>query len=88
MSDTTEMSSSAEEEQTAIRGAEEEKDNPCDKDSLAKQEEEERSISAPLVLSQERLEEVYRKLHSLQEKVKKLQVRRDERREDNRDNKR
>lgn len=39
----------------------------------AKQEEE-RSISAPLVLSQEKLEKVYRKLQSLQEQVKRLQV--------------
>lgn len=40
---------------------------------VAKQEEE-RSISAPLVLSQEKLEKVYRKLQSLQEQVKRLQV--------------
>lgn len=70
---------STEEEQTAIRGVEEENDS-CDKDPATKQEEE-RSISAPLVLSQERLEEVYRRLHCLQEYVKRLQVRRDEQRD-------
>lgn len=40
----------------------------------AKEEEEERSISTPLVLSQEKLEKVHRKLQSLQEQVKRLQV--------------
>lgn len=69
--------SSADEEQTAISEVEEENDNSCDKDASTKQEEEEeRGISAPLVLSQERLEEVYRRLHCLQEQVKRLQVRR------------
>lgn len=70
--------SSADEEQTAISGVVEENDNSCDKDASTKQEEEEeeRGISAPLVLSQERLEEVYRRLHCLQEQVKRLQVRR------------
>lgn len=72
--------SSAEEEQTAIRGVVEENDDSRDKDAATKQEEE-RGISAPLVLSQERLEEVYKRLHCLQEQVKRLQVRRDEQRE-------
>lgn len=68
-----------EEEQTTTRGIAEENDNSCDKDAATKQEEEEEGgISAPLVLSQERLEEVYRRLHCLQEQVKRLQVRRDE----------
>lgn len=37
--------------------------------------EEERGISAPLVLSQERMEEVQRKLQVLEEQLKRLQVR-------------
>lgn len=36
--------------------------------------EEERGISAPLVLSQERMEEVQRKLQVLEEQLKRLQV--------------
>ncbi len=36
--------------------------------------EEERGISAPLVLSQERLEEVQRRLQTLGEQLKRLQV--------------
>lgn len=59
---------------------EEENDNSCEKDAGTKGEEE-RSISAPMVLSQERMEEVCRRLHSLQEQLKRLQVRRDEHRE-------
>ncbi|XP_029695180.1 rho guanine nucleotide exchange factor 1 isoform X2 [Takifugu rubripes] len=62
-----------EEEPTAFRGGEKETDHSGDKDVEAKQEEE-RSISAPLVLSQEKLEKVYRKLQSLQEQVKRLQT--------------
>lgn len=38
--------------------------------------EEERGISAPLVLSQERMEEVQRRLQALEEQLKRLQVRR------------
>lgn len=57
-----------------------ENDNSCNKDAATNQEEE-RGISTPLVLSQERLEEVYRRLHCLQKQVKKLQVRGDEQRE-------
>lgn len=84
--------SSAEEEQTAIREVAEENDNSRDKDAATKQEED-RGISAPLVLSQERLEELCRRLHCLQEQVKRLQVRRNEQREydsqmEMRDNKR
>lgn len=71
---------SAEEEQSAFRVVEEENDNSGDKDAVAKQEEG-RTISAPLVLSQERLDMVYRRLQCLQEQVKRLQVRRNEQRE-------
>lgn len=66
--------SSAEEEPTAFRGGEKETEDSGDGDVAAPQEEE-RSISAPLVLSQEKLEKVSRKLRSLQEHVKRLQVR-------------
>lgn len=37
-------------------------------------EEEDKSISAPLVLSQERSEEVGRRLRTLEEQIKRLQV--------------
>lgn len=40
--------------------------------------EEESGISAPLVLSQERLEEVQRRLQSIEEQLKRLQVRRNQ----------
>ncbi|XP_070767397.1 rho guanine nucleotide exchange factor 1 isoform X2 [Enoplosus armatus] len=65
------QSTATEESQTTDRGAEEEKDNLCEKEGAG---EEERSISAPLVLSQERMEEVCRRLHSLQEQLKRLQT--------------
>lgn len=66
----------AEEEVAAFRGGEKEAEDSGEKDVAAEpeEEEEERSISAPLVLSQEKLEKVYRKLQSLQEQVTKLQV--------------
>lgn len=73
---------STEESQTTGRGMEEENDNSCEKEAATKGEEE-RSFSAPLVLSQERMEEVCRRLHSLQEQLKRLQVRRDESTEKN-----
>lgn len=38
-------------------------------------DEEERDIVAPLVLSPQRVAEVYRRLHRLQEQLKRLQVR-------------
>ncbi|XP_010739689.3 rho guanine nucleotide exchange factor 1 isoform X1 [Larimichthys crocea] len=65
---------STEESQTADRGAEEESDNSCEKEGAGTKGEEDRSISAPLVLSQERKEEVCRRLHSLQEQLKRLQT--------------
>ncbi|XP_068616443.1 rho guanine nucleotide exchange factor 1 [Brachionichthys hirsutus] len=63
---------STEEIQTTERGAEEEDDNSCKKQGTKR--EEDGSISAPLVLSQERMEEVCRRLHSLQEQLKRLQT--------------
>ncbi|XP_068426056.1 rho guanine nucleotide exchange factor 1 isoform X2 [Clinocottus analis] len=48
-------------------------DNPCEKEGAGMKGEEE-SISAPLVLSQERMEEVCRRLHSLEEQLNKLQT--------------
>ncbi|XP_039973615.1 rho guanine nucleotide exchange factor 1b isoform X2 [Xiphias gladius] len=65
---------STEESQTTDRGAEEENDNTCEKEGAGTRGEEERSISAPLVLSQERMEEVCRRLHSLEEQLKRLQT--------------
>ncbi|XP_068592577.1 rho guanine nucleotide exchange factor 1 isoform X3 [Cebidichthys violaceus] len=65
---------STEESQTIDRGAEEENDNSCEKEGAEMKGEEERSISAPLVLSQERMEEVCRRLHSLEEQLKRLQT--------------
>ncbi|XP_033495723.1 rho guanine nucleotide exchange factor 1 isoform X2 [Epinephelus lanceolatus] len=65
---------STEESQTTDRGAEEENDNSCEKEGVGTKAEEERSISAPLVLSQERMEEVCRRLHSLEEQLKRLQT--------------
>lgn len=73
---------SAEESQTTGSGAEEENDNSCEKETEPKGEEES-SISAPMVLSQEMMEEVCRRLHSLQKHVKRLQVRGDKQREEN-----
>ncbi|XP_041799396.1 rho guanine nucleotide exchange factor 1b isoform X3 [Chelmon rostratus] len=55
-------------------GAEEENDNSYEKEGAGAKGEEEKSISAPLVLSQERLEEVCRRLLSLQEQLKRLQT--------------
>ncbi|KAK9514064.1 hypothetical protein VZT92_027553 [Zoarces viviparus] len=65
---------STEESQTIDKGAEEENDNSCEKEGAGMKGEEERSISAPLVLSQERMEEVCRRLHSLEEQLKRLQT--------------
>lgn len=64
-----------EENQNTDTGAEVDNDNSCEKEGAEKDGEEERSISAPLVLSQERLDEVCRRLSSLEEKLKRLQVR-------------
>ncbi|XP_073340851.1 rho guanine nucleotide exchange factor 1 isoform X4 [Pagrus major] len=69
---------STEESQSTDRGAEEENDNPSEKEGAGMKGEEERSISAPLVLSQERMEEVCRRLHSLQDHLKRLQTVEDE----------
>ncbi|XP_065813665.1 rho guanine nucleotide exchange factor 1 isoform X5 [Labrus bergylta] len=62
--------------QTTDRAAqeEEENDNLCEKEGAGMKGEEEKSISAPLVLSQERMEEVCRRLHSLQEQLNRLQT--------------
>lgn len=69
---------STEESQSTDRGAEEENDNSCEKEGAGMKGEDERSISAPLRLSQERMEEVCRRLHSLQEHLKRLQTVEDE----------
>lgn len=62
------------EDQTTSREVEEEIDHTCEKDVLT-MEEEETSISAPILLSQERMQEVCRRLHTLQDRIKRLQVR-------------
>lgn len=45
-----------------------------DKEGPNPKGENEKSFSAPLVMSQERMEEVCRRLHSLEEQLKRLQV--------------
>lgn len=64
--------STEDQSQTTDGGAEEENDNACEKEGEGMKGEE--SISAPLVLSQERMEEVCRRLHSLEEQLKRLQT--------------
>lgn len=76
---------STEESQATDGGAEEESNNSCEKEGVGTKGEEERSISAPLVLSQERREEVCRRLRSLEEQLKRLKVRGGELRESERD---
>ncbi|XP_062421358.1 rho guanine nucleotide exchange factor 1b [Pungitius pungitius] len=63
-----------EEEEDEEEKKEKEKDNSCEVEGAETKAEEERSISAPLVLSQERMQEVCRRLLSLEEKVKSLQT--------------
>ncbi|XP_068180790.1 rho guanine nucleotide exchange factor 1 isoform X3 [Antennarius striatus] len=70
----TDSCQSTEEIQTTDMGVEEENDSSSKKQSPGMRREEDRSISAPLVLSQERMEEVCRRLHSLQEQLKRLQT--------------
>ncbi|XP_034468206.1 rho guanine nucleotide exchange factor 1b isoform X6 [Hippoglossus hippoglossus] len=65
---------STEENQTIERGAEEENGENSERENAETKGEDERTISAPLVLSQERMEEVCRRLHSLEEHLKRLQV--------------
>ncbi|XP_029958197.1 rho guanine nucleotide exchange factor 1 isoform X6 [Salarias fasciatus] len=65
---------STEESQTTDREAEELNTNACEKEGADTKGDEESSISAPLVLSRERLEEVRRRLHSLEEQIKRLQA--------------
>ncbi|XP_054869613.1 rho guanine nucleotide exchange factor 1b isoform X3 [Amphiprion ocellaris] len=64
---------STEENPTRDGGAEVVNVNTCKKEGEETKGDEERSISAPLVLSQERLEEVYRRLQSLEEQLERLQ---------------
>ncbi|XP_041649599.1 rho guanine nucleotide exchange factor 1b isoform X1 [Cheilinus undulatus] len=70
----TDIFQSTEDSHPTDRAAEEENDNLSKKEEAGMKGEEEESISAPLVLSQERLEEVCRRLHSLQEQLKRLQT--------------
>lgn len=66
---------STEENQSTDRGGEEENDNTCEKEGTGTKGEEESGISAPLKLSQERMEELCKRLRSLEEHIKRLQVR-------------
>ncbi|CAJ1062627.1 rho guanine nucleotide exchange factor 1 isoform X7 [Xyrichtys novacula] len=72
--ETERESQSTEDNQNTDRGAEEENEISCEEEGTGMKGEEERSISAPLVLSQERMEEVCKRLHSLQEQIKRLQT--------------
>jgi len=67
-----------EESQTTEQVAEEVNTIPCEKEGVETKGDEDQSISAPLVLSQERMEEVHRRLHSLEKQLKRLQVNREE----------
>ncbi|KAK7886869.1 hypothetical protein WMY93_026490 [Mugilogobius chulae] len=71
-SDATESTQPTEENSNANTGAEEENNQPVVKDVAEKTVDE--SISAPMVLSQERMEEVCRRLYSLEKHLKKLQA--------------
>ncbi|KAM9309392.1 rho guanine nucleotide exchange factor 1 isoform 2-T3 [Pholidichthys leucotaenia] len=63
---------STEESLTTVTGLDEVNINTFDKE-VAETKEDEESISAPLVLSQERMEEVSRRLCSLEDKLERLQ---------------
>uniref|UniRef100_A0A7N9B1X8 Rho guanine nucleotide exchange factor (GEF) 1 n=1 Tax=Mastacembelus armatus TaxID=205130 RepID=A0A7N9B1X8_9TELE len=65
---------STEESHATDRGAKQEDNNNCEKEGAGTKREEEQSISAPLVLSHERIEEVCRRLTSLEEHLKRLQT--------------
>ncbi|KAM4580409.1 rho guanine nucleotide exchange factor 1 isoform 2-T3 [Odontesthes bonariensis] len=62
------------ESQTMDQVAEEVNNIPCEKEGAETKGDEDQSISAPLVLSQERMEEVHRRLHSLENQLKRLQT--------------
>ncbi|XP_016893481.1 rho guanine nucleotide exchange factor 1 isoform X3 [Cynoglossus semilaevis] len=61
---------STDKSQSTERGGEEESDDISEKEAKS---EDERSISAPMVLSPERMEEVHRRLRSLEQQLKRLQ---------------
>ncbi|KAI4811508.1 hypothetical protein KUCAC02_014411 [Chaenocephalus aceratus] len=72
----TDNCQSIEESQATDRGAEDEEENgdSFEKKGAGTKVEEKRSITAPLVLSQERMEEVCRRLHSLEKQLTRLQT--------------
>ncbi|XP_020795991.1 rho guanine nucleotide exchange factor 1b isoform X1 [Boleophthalmus pectinirostris] len=72
-SEANESSQPTDETSSANTGAEEENNHPAVKDAAGMKTDDE-SISAPMVLSQERMEEVCRRLHSLEKHLKKLQA--------------
>ncbi|XP_024861508.1 rho guanine nucleotide exchange factor 1b isoform X2 [Kryptolebias marmoratus] len=69
----TEGSQSTEEGEVTDRGYMEVNTNRCERED-AETKDEDGSISAPMVLSQEIKDEVCRRLHSLEEQLKKLQT--------------
>ncbi|XP_038124058.1 rho guanine nucleotide exchange factor 1b isoform X3 [Cyprinodon tularosa] len=70
----TDGSQPAEESESTDRGYMQVNASPSRKEDGVKKEDEDGSISAPLVLSQERMDEVCRRLQSLQEKIQRLQA--------------
>ncbi|XP_076008666.1 rho guanine nucleotide exchange factor 1 isoform X2 [Genypterus blacodes] len=62
------------EESQSTDGVDEDDESRGGGEDAGKAGEEERNISAPLVLSRERREEVCRRLHSLEEHIKRLQA--------------
>ncbi|XP_030605191.1 rho guanine nucleotide exchange factor 1 [Archocentrus centrarchus] len=65
---------STDENETTDEVAEETNSTSKDKEGPNLKGDHEKSLSAPLVLSQERMEEVRRRLHSLEEQLKRLQT--------------
>lgn len=72
---------STEENQTSDGGDEAESNNSHEKEARPG-DEEERNIGAPLVLPPQRVAEIHRRLHRLQEQLKRLQVRGEMKREE------
>ncbi|XP_035991079.1 rho guanine nucleotide exchange factor 1b isoform X4 [Fundulus heteroclitus] len=75
----TDSSQPTDESESTDRGYMQVNTSPSRREDGAKKEDEDASISAPLVLSQERMDEVYRMLHSLQKKIQRLQAVEEER---------
>ncbi|KAM6910552.1 rho guanine nucleotide exchange factor 1 [Xenentodon cancila] len=74
ISQETENSLLPDESQAADRGGEELNANTYENEGVETKGDKDGSISAPLVLSQERVDEVCRRLHSLEKLLKRLQT--------------